>query len=209
MIGKNTHPDIVTFITSGLECWYNSSVHHIDERSLYQSMYLAFKSQQLLGWEYLLFGLLASPLIKCQQQHYSSTNTRKLGTRWGIQLVEKMWNIIYQLWTHRNNCLHKTQALTQNSGKDQLKLAIIHEHDIGIGDLPSVYQHYFTSLPLFLEKAIKHQKQWFLLIRPGRESCLLFQHYDNFSTEPSLRSWISTYYEFQYSVSCVIIFWYS
>ena len=190
MIGKDTHPDIVTFIVNGLESWFNNSPHHIDRHSLEHSMYLAFKTQVLLGWDSLLFGLVTSPIIICQQQYFSSIRSRRLGTRWGIQLVGKMWNIIYQIWTHRNNCLHETQALTQNCGKDQLKLAIIHEHVLGIGDLPSVYRPYFTSLPSLLEKSTKHQKQWFLVIRSGRESCLSFQHYDNFSTEPSLRSWI-------------------
>ena len=91
-----------------------------------------FKTQLLLGWEALLFGCIASPLIISQQCHYTSLKSRKTGVRWGIQLVDKLWNIIYQLWTHRNKCLHDTEIINQNSGRDQLKTAIIHEHALGI-----------------------------------------------------------------------------
>ena len=188
--GKDTHPDITTFIISGLTKWFNGSNHILSESIPDQTLLIAFQTQLKLGWEAFLYGLIASPIISCQQEYYKSIASWKTGMRWGIQLVDKLWNIIYQLWTHRNNCLHETEALNQNSGIDQLKLAIVHEHALGLLDLPTVYRPYFTSLPTLLSKATKHQKQWFLVIRAGRESCSTFQHYDNFSTEASLRSWI-------------------
>ena len=91
---------------------------------------------------------------------------------------------------HRNNCLHETEMINSLSGKDILKISIIHEHALGIKDLPSVYKSYFSSLSKLQEKTIKHQKQWFLVIRSGQESCLTFSHYDKFSTDPALRSWV-------------------
>ena len=114
----------------------------------------------------------------------------KSGTRWGVQLVAKLWNIIYQLWMHRNNCLRVTEMINTLSSKDILKTAIIHEYALGIKYLPSVYKSYFPSLSKNLKKSTKHQKQWFVAIRSGRESCLIFSHYDTFSTDPALRSWV-------------------
>ena len=134
--------------------------------------------------------MIASPLITSQQRYYSSASSRKTGVRWGIQLVNKLWNIIHQLWIHRNKSMYETEAINQNSGKDQLTQAIVHEYALGLKDLPPVYTTYFTSLSSLQSKSITYQKQWFLVIRSGRESCNTFQHYDNFSTEPSLRSWI-------------------
>ena len=146
-------------------------------------MYIAFKTQNLLGWKALLFVLVTYPLLTCQQQHYTTLQSRKLGSRWGIQLVSKLWNIIFQLWTNRYNHLHETEAVDKNSGKDQLRLALIQEHSICIKDLPSVYKPYFSSLSLLVDKHIKYQKPWFLVIRSGREACSSFTHYDNFSTK--------------------------
>ena len=187
---KDTHPDITALFTSGLMKWFNSSPHILSESTLDSTILIAFQTQRTLGWEAFLFGLITSPIISFQQNYYTSVASRKTGVRWGIQLVDKLWNIIFQLWTHRNNCLHETETINQNSGKDQLRLAIVHEYALGLQDLPSLYITYFTSLPTLLSKPIKYQKQWFLVIRSGRESCSTFQHYDNFSTEASLRSWI-------------------
>ena len=178
------------FQPSGLSSWFSNTTFSLCERSLDRTTLMAFKTQQLLGWRALLFGTIADSLIQCQQGHYKTTNSRKSGTRWGIQLVAKLWNIIYQLWIHRNNCLHDTEMINSLSGKNMLETAIIHEHALGIKDLPSVYKSYFSSLSKLQEKSIKHQKQWFLVIRSGREACLTFSHYDRFSTDPTLRSWV-------------------
>ena len=94
-------------------------------------MLIAFQAQQKLRWEAFLYGLIAFPIISCQQNYYTSIVSRKTGVRRGIQLVDKLWNIIYQLWIHRNNCLHVTEAINQNGGIDQLRLTIVHEYALG------------------------------------------------------------------------------
>ena len=91
---------------------------------------------------------------------------------------------------HRNNCLHETETVNKLCGKNQLRSSITHECDMGVKDLPSVYSAYFSSLPGLLSKSTRQQKQWFLVIRSGREACLGFIHYDNFSADPALRTWV-------------------
>ena len=90
----------------------------------------------------------------------------------------------------QKKCVHETEATHLNSDKDQLQVAIVYEHTLGLKDLPPVYSTCFTSLPSILAKAVKHPKQWLLVIRSGRKSCKSFQYYDNFYIEHSLRSWI-------------------
>ena len=186
----DTHPDITTYINTGLSNWFNCSPHTLSRHNLDPVTFTAFLTQQSLGWEAFLHGMIAAPIITLQQKHYSTSSSRKTGTRWGINLVSKTWNIIHQLWIHRNSNMHETEAINQMSGKDNLIQAIVHECTLGLKDLPPVYSTYFTSLSSLLSKPIAYQKQWFLVIRSGRESCITFQHYDKFSTEPSLRSWI-------------------
>ena len=89
---------------------------------------------------------------------------------------------------NRNNSLHETEFIEKISGIDQLKTAIILEHALGIQNLPQVYNPYFSSLLSILQKSTKYQKQWFLVIRSARESNVSFRHYDNFSTNASLRT---------------------
>ena len=78
----DTHPDIITFIISGLSSWLSSSNDvHLDV-TIEHDILLAFRSQLSLGWESLLLGLIAKKVIHQQQLHYSSIQSRKLGKRW-------------------------------------------------------------------------------------------------------------------------------
>ena len=121
LVSKDTQSNIVSFIISGLTSWFSNTAFTLEHGSLDISTLVAFQTQLLIGWDTFLFGIVADQLIHCQQLHYKSSNSRKLGTRWGVQLVSKLWNIIYQLWMHRNNCLHETDIINILCGKELLK----------------------------------------------------------------------------------------
>ena len=44
------HPDITTYISSGLSNWFNCSPHTLSRQNLDQIMLTAFQTQQILGW---------------------------------------------------------------------------------------------------------------------------------------------------------------
>ena len=118
-------------------------------------------------------------------------SSRKLGTRWGVQLIKKMWAIMYLHWTHMNSILHETEAIDLLSGVGQLTVALINEYKQGLGELPSIYTLYFVSSSAFiLQKPTACLKQWFLVIKSGKKSCSLELPIDLFSTDLDLRSWI-------------------
>ena len=190
MMDNNTQPDIMEFIASGLSSWLTSSSIS-PNISPEPQLQLAFHYQRLLGWEALLHGFLTNKIVHCQQQHYTEMKSRKLGTRWGSNITTKFWKIIQQIWIHRNNILHETTAINHLSGMEHLVEAVSLEHNRGLHNLPYVYAPYFLStLPTLLNKTPKSVKQWFLVIRSGRESVDLQSYSDIFATDPSLRDWI-------------------
>ena len=116
---------------------------------------------------------------------------RKLGRRWVVTLIKKIWDIIYLHWTHRNYILHEPEEIDLLSGIGHLTLAVINDYEQGLGELSSVYISYFVSLLAFiLQKPTVFLKKWFLIIRSGRDSCSLELPTDEFSTDPALRYWI-------------------
>ena len=148
-------------------------------------------TQILLGWETLLHGFLSNKLIHCQQQYFTSMKSKKVGIRWGINLTIKLWQMIQKMWIHRNSILHETEAIDLVSGKDYLIEAAFLEHVQGLDDLPTVYAPYFViTLADLLNKPITRLKEWFLVIRSGRESCGTNQSTDIFTTDKSLRIWV-------------------
>ena len=187
----DTHPDITSFVISGLSSWLSSSTDVIINDTLEPSITAAFRSQLNLGWVPLLHGLISRDLIHLQQQYYTSIHSRKLGTRWGIRLIGKLWSFIHQLWIHRNSVLHNTPSIDVISGKEHLIASITSEHEMGIDNLPYVYASYFLlPLQILLSKPVKFQKQWFLIVRSGREASTINPPADQFSNDPSLRRWV-------------------
>ena len=155
------------------------------------SIRMVYSTHILLGWESLLHGFLSNKLIHCQQQHYTSIGSRKLGIRWGINLTIKLWQMIQKMWIHRNNVLHETEAIDLISGKEHLIEAVFLEHLQGLDHLPTVYAPYFViTLDDLLKKPITRLKEWFLVIRSGRESNGTNQYTDIFTKDKSLRTWV-------------------
>ena len=70
--------------------------------------------------------------------------------------------------------------------------AVFLEHLQGLDNLPHVYAPYFL-IPLenLLKKPITQLKQWFLVVRTGRESVVTENYTDVFASDPSLRKWIN------------------
>ena len=69
--------------------------------------------------------------------------------------------------------------------------AVFLEHLQGLDNLPHVYAPYFL-IPLenLLKKPTTQLKQWFLVVRTGRESVVTENYTDVFASDPSLRKWI-------------------
>jgi len=98
-----------------------------------------------------------------------------------------MLNLVYHLWTHHNSVLHETQALNAFSGVTTLRNSIIVEYALGKSSLRRVYSRYFlVRLEALLQKQMDQLKQWFLVIRSGREA--IHASTNPFSTNAALRN---------------------
>ena len=187
-----THPDISDFIISGLRSWFEDPegyepFHHFSTHALYD----ALQDQLQFSWFAALCGYISSSISSQQHQYFKSQQSRKSGNRWTIKLIHKLWTILHNIWKFRNDQLHQDSTISQLSGIDHLKTAIIQEHTLGRGNLPQVYASYFTtSIDALLNKTTTHLRQWFLVIRAGRECHDLNMTVDVFSTNPVLRTWV-------------------
>ena len=110
-------------------------------------------------------------MIDLQQKYYTRIESQRLGSRWGVDFTQKLWQIPHKLWKHRCNHLFENDIVEDLSGLPQLKQAIVTDYRSGRGDLPQVYSSFF-HLPLhaLLTKNIAHLKRWFLIVRTAREA---------------------------------------
>ena len=85
--------------------------------------------------------------------------------------------------------LHETEALSILSRVDNLKYGISREFEEGLGELPFVYTSDFISpFPFNLQNLTVYLKQWFLVVRSGKESCTIDDELDEFSANISFIS---------------------
>ena len=146
-------------------------------------------AQSHLGWTSFVEGFITTDWAVCQHKHYRAINSRRTGNRWAIGLSKQIWSLVFDMWHHRNHCLHHSGADTLLKGIDHVNDAIQQECNIGIGHLDSIYSSYFGSHTTLLKNPSLKKRQWLSLIRRARES----QHYkynDEIATNDSLRKWI-------------------
>ena len=87
--------------------------------------------------------------------------------------------------------MYETYSIDRISSIDILNTAIAKEHFTGIDELPSLYASYVhTPLPILLTKSSSYCRRWILVIRTGRESVSTNSDIDDFTSNPSIRSWI-------------------
>ena len=191
---RHTDPYITSFIISGLRSWFmdpydDAPLHHCPHRSTFDSL----STQLDIGWFAFLCGYITKELSSAQHRYFRYTNRKKNGDTWAKQLSIKLWAITFNLWKHRNQVLHDTDAIHQLSGMDLLKQAITAEYTLGQDELPMPYSPFFyLPLVLLLRKSPTYLKRWFVMtIRAGREN--YYEEHpvtDEFTTDGTLRVWI-------------------
>ena len=190
---RHTDPTITSFVIKGLRSWFrdpygDEPLHYCPDPSTFR----ALTSQLDLGWVALLCGYITNDMTNEQHKYFQNSRRKTHGNTWAKQLSLKLWAITYNLWKHRNQILHETDAVHSLSGMEVLRASIIAEYNIGQDELPMPYSPFFYQpLILLLRKSHTYLKRWFMTIRAGRES-----YYDqppitdNFTTDPQLRVWI-------------------
>ena len=120
----NTHPHISEYLSEGLSSWFADPFGEEPCRDTDQEFWSVADSQDSLGWYATLLGLFHKDLLFYQSCHYKRISSRRTGTSWGKHMAGKLWNIIYQLWAARNECLHETNTSNEFKGLDALCFSI-------------------------------------------------------------------------------------
>ena len=137
-------------------------------------------------------GCISYMWVRVQDQYLKWIDSKKSGKRWAIALIQKLWDVAWDMWDDRNHTLHDTPMAMELSGGLSLNQAIRQELHIGIQSLPQRVQSVFPNdNDTILEAPSNVRKQWFVLVRATRENTHTFLYNDAFSTPNSkLRQWV-------------------
>jgi hypothetical protein len=106
MENVQTNPQVVEAIISEFKHWRNTG--H-EQPSMLDT--LALMQQGDIGWNLALEGWLATKWEVTEQSHYDLINSRKTGRCCLMSLIHRCWQIMWDLWEHRNCVLRHQQNL--------------------------------------------------------------------------------------------------
>jgi hypothetical protein len=89
--------------------------HHSD-------LHQCIKQQNKIGWHHLFKGRMAKEWTRFMETHYRKINAdskKYSGERWGKLLLINIWSTTLELWATRNEVIHGTQQLQEQSTEKQ------------------------------------------------------------------------------------------
>ena len=189
---QHTNFNLRKAIIQELRAWRNNTrqptLSFADEKLKH-----AILTQRTIGWKVFLEGLVTVDIINYQKEfHQRNTPDRKF-TTWIKRVYNAGWNLIHDMWTHRNEVLHKPENIDLLNGKEILDKVITKELELGIGELPTFeFTHLFrSSKETILNKSLEGRKDWLATVKLGRKMHN-DKYYDNdeFDDNKALSDWI-------------------
>ena len=174
-----TMPKIQDFLIKGITNFFSS-----------QSTTYPWILRHKKRWEgkrNFLKGFITTELISRQHKYFLDWHSGKSDSQWGVQLISRLWHLIFIHCTHINEALYDMEAIDKIVVVDRLDIDMRKEHLTGLTSLLSVYTSYvYLQLSVILKKSFKYKWRWFLVVISGHESFTIIDKPDDFSSNTLL-----------------------
>jgi hypothetical protein len=77
--------------------------------SLADDVQAALLTQDAIGWENFFEGCIAQDWKAVQNAYFCWCHSQKTGCRWTASLIQKLWDISWDLWEHRIGIVHEKE----------------------------------------------------------------------------------------------------
>jgi hypothetical protein len=162
----NMEPTLRHTLLLYLKGWHSGeTIRYLPPRALEE----ALQEQNSIGWNRFFEGWLSPKWELVQQRHYARTKSNKSGRRWVIALIQKLWDVAWDLWEHRNEVLHEKENLVTWS----MGIHLNHRVSRVFTDLCSrplrANDSHLVRLPLYklLEHNVSYKTQWLFVAEPA------------------------------------------
>ena len=167
LIDHHTDPRIGTLIMDGLRAWRKNIPHRHGYFS--PDLRTALSNQRAIGWDNFLMGRMSKNWATAQTSYLRSIGrSRSSGTLWLRQLIQRVWDITWQLWEHRNNILHNSMTPRKQAELDNLRDQARREFAKGQTGLDPNDYDMLEDKDEVLEMTLTEIKLWVQAIRLAR-----------------------------------------
>ena len=105
----NTTSKEITTAIKELVIEYRSNHKHPTKQHETDEIQQAIHNQRMIGLYPFVCGFLCTDWVTLQTTYLTKTGSRRCPKRWTAQLSGKLIDIIFEMWNHRNEVLHKEE----------------------------------------------------------------------------------------------------
>ena len=188
---QNTLPDLTTTIIEALNHWRTGEPIN-PPTSTYPNLGATAAAQTQAGWRHFFEGTPVIGWAEIQQQHLEWLGRRQTGKRWLIALIQKMWDIAWDLWEQRNKILHNVdEGIEIAAMNEEIRELFL----VGSRCVPPYARPLFsTGVNHILNTPPDHRRAWLQRVRSAKERYERLQEEADNSNRASrafMRDWLS------------------
>ena len=103
---QKTAPQLRRAVVASLDCWQSGAPIPDTRSSKLPGLRAALTGQTALGWYNFLVGRIHVKFEAVQQRYYKRIKSKLRASTWMKGLIRQLWDIIFDLWQHRNGIAH-------------------------------------------------------------------------------------------------------
>jgi hypothetical protein len=111
---RHTHTGLTRLLLSRLLEWKTRTPRKA-LRTMEHDLQELQDAQDDIGWDKFMFGNIAVLWQKIQAQYCREIGKQNSGLRWKSALIQKIWNVAWEQWEHRNAILHNSENLVTHA----------------------------------------------------------------------------------------------
>jgi len=190
MVEAQTAPEVRTVILTRLSQWSTGSpLTPID--TSFAGLQHALHTQDGIGWDAFFEGRVAIEWEQVQETYYLWCRSRKSGRRWTIALIQKLWDVAWDLWEHRNGFVHAKENVEIREGMALIDDNIRSEFQRGPHGLqPRDHYLFDGTIGTLLQSSIIYRQRWLRRVETARARASRRQAMTLSGERQVLRNWL-------------------
>ena len=143
---------------------YRNNMDEPEDNEYSQEVDQAIKRQKDIGLFPFMCGIFCSNWKQLQEKYLERTGSRRCAKRWTAQLGEKLIELIFGMWNHRNEILHKQENTISKQQNNNLNRSIeeIYKDLPNMRLLTATERRFFkfATISQIQGRNIHRKKQW-------------------------------------------------
>ena len=116
--------------------------------------------QDIIGWDQFFLGWLTAFFVETQDTYLRLLDKSQMGLRWTHTLINKLWEVLWDLWEFRNGINNNVITPQHQWDLDEVGDQLWQQQTVGIEGLSQKDVHLINMINCTLIKLLRIQLWW-------------------------------------------------